>query len=495
MSTLEPSGGGDKFNKLSDALVKFEAYSKVQGSGHSFLKVDKSLNFSLTGDKRGAASIKDAAKAVLELAKELSSEKTLTISQVNSLKNRISILKQQFHSSELRSSDKPDHFFESAIAQVETVSVATLPQANDVKMQLKVLERPKENITDKMLQVIQEKDEESEDESGSPLNTSDGAKAAAKQSVSVDTMLAKIQEQNSRELVSELKENITEACKGLSPEKLTAVQNRFDKTAQEKLSVLIKQYEDDEIPHRYEAFQLALIESFEDIIKDLVRPRDKAVEALKVFKEISTEPKSKAYIDAFLELSVDDVPAKKAKKQAQINPETAGGEHDYMYKDEQGPWRADYPTELSIRDLNKGKVEPKTFAEILSSSEEIKEGQFLSVAISMLQQEVGSGTGTAMIKVLGKQGISGVLNQVLDDIETEKISAEEAPQKVREYINAIFMSVVEKEGDAAGGRKQLANVKLEQAVMNKLDQALEKIVSDPTFQQVLSRYIDENLDV
>jgi len=479
-----------KFQKLNNALLAFEAYSRVQGFGHSFLKIDKDLNFSISGDKKGAVSIRDAAKAILELAKELPADQSLTHFQTSSLKNRISTLKETYDSSGLRVSDKPGYFFETALAQVDKISVAaSSPQAASSRKTLNDLHAIKKNITDKLLQGIQEEEEE-------PASPPKAAKP------SVDAMRSKFQEDNSKELVHDLKENITKACKELSPTVKAAVQRSFDETAQKKLSLLIEQYEDGKIPHRYEAFQLALIETFQDIIRDLAEPQKEAIQTSKAFVELSTEPKSMAFIDAFLDRSVDEAPTRKQKNEldAEIHPKTVGGEHDYIYLDEEGePWRADYATEHSIRDELKGKVAPETFEEILSSPEELKDHQIFHVLTDLIKNECTAlpikqrEQADMMVKVAGKQGFSSILNQVLDDIETEKITEEEAPQKVREYLNAAFMSAVEKEGDAAEGRKQLVNLKFDQEVTNKLDQALEKIVSDPIFQEVLSRYMDENL--
>ena len=244
---------------------------------------------------------------------------------------------------------------------------------------------------------------------------------------------------------------------------------------------MLRRYDDTgtySIPHRYEAFQWALIEAFAISIQAEAKEEnlEKAVLAANEFAALSTERKSLQHINTFIDRSVDlhEQPKKKTSTTKKVDVKTPV-----------------YETKLAFS--KKGVTPPDTFAKILASKEEVKENEIFNVLHSLIEKQFDKLTGVQRervdlaMEIWEKQGFSGVLAQLLNKIEDGTLDKENSLEQLKKYTHEIFRSPME---EGAGQR-----LPLDQTVLDKVDQALEKVFSDPDFQEVLSRYIYENLGV
>jgi len=213
--------------KLNQALSVLEAYSQVQG--HLFLKIDANSNFSLVTNKKEAASLNDAAKAIYKMTKALP-EKQFTAGECTALQNRISQLKTLGGGGLF---DRTGEYLEKAASRVSSISAAELSSQPDEtaeikdkiksgSIQLTFSDRVSPELRKSLLVKPAVDLPSAEDEAAARKKFADVATNAA---------LARVQEKNSKELVEEIKANALKACAGLSPETQGRVLAQIDQMA------------------------------------------------------------------------------------------------------------------------------------------------------------------------------------------------------------------------------------------------------------------------
>lgn len=168
-----------------------------------------------------------------------------------------------------------------------------------------------------------------------------------------------------------------------------------------------------------------------------------------------------------------------------------------MYKDPEGNFDfADYEITLALRKQEDGIVPPQTFAEILGSEEYVKEHEIFDVLSALVKEQFNglmdagqeNQSASRVMEAWSKQGMTALLNQLLEDVESGKIAKESALEQMHTYIHDIFLSTMEN----VEGKQVVA---FNKTLLSKLDQAVKAVTADPDFQEVLSRYIYENIAI